>query len=126
VIEADTFEVWANGSRIGVGVIGIKAPPGNTQCGREAIAVVQQLMANGTIWLDEEDALPSFDRRYRRMYRVTTANGLPLAVQLALAGVAEAEPADDASQDYPAIAAAEADARSVGRGCRWADAGPAR
>jgi endonuclease YncB( thermonuclease family) len=118
VIEADTLEIWVNGARIGVGIIGIKAPAGNTACGREAIDVVTQLVGSG-IWLDEDLALPAFDRRYRRLYRLTTAGGLPVAAELAMAGLVESEPADKQSQDYPAIAAAEVQAKSAGRGCRW-------
>jgi endonuclease YncB( thermonuclease family) len=118
VIEADTLEVWLDGSRVGVGVIGIKAPPGNTACGREAIKAASQLVADG-IWLEEDLTLPSIDKRKRRMYRVSTASGQSLAQDLARAGLAGVESADTSALEFLDIAAAENDAKGVQRGCVW-------
>jgi endonuclease YncB( thermonuclease family) len=119
VIEADTLEVWVDGSRVGVKVIGIKAPPGNTACGREAIKVVSQLLADG-IWLDEDLNLPSIeDRRKLRKYRVTTADGRSLAQELAREGFSNVEPEDDAAREFVDIQASENDAKGAQRGCVW-------
>lgn len=119
VIEADTLEVWIGGTRIGVGVIGIKAPQGNTACGREAIRVAQE-MVNGGIWLDEDLAVPSIDDRKRRLYRVSISTGRPLAVELAQAGLSAADASAASASDSADITAAEMQARNEGRGCLWA------
>jgi endonuclease YncB( thermonuclease family) len=121
VIEGDTLEVTIDGARIAVGVIGIKAPPGNTACGREAIAVAQQLVADG-VWLDEDLGVPSFDSRSRRLYRVSTSTGRSLAVELATAGLAASDSAAGAATDYADILAAETQARSTNMGCLAAGA----
>ena len=36
VIDGDTLEVYIDGRQTAIGVIGIKAPRGNTACGRKA------------------------------------------------------------------------------------------
>jgi len=119
VIEADTLEVSLDGSRVGVKVIGVKAPPGNTACGREAIGVVSQLLADG-IWLDEDLNLPPIEeKRKLRKYRVTTADGRSLAQELARNGIAGVEPSDNAGQEASDIEAAENDAKGAQRGCVW-------
>ena len=126
VIEADTFEVWVDGTRLAIGVVGIKAPPGNTACGKTAIAAVRQLVA-GTLFLDADPRVPGLDRRTRRLYRVTTSNGQSLAVELAREGLARPEPADSNALDYSDIVAAQTDARGAQRGCLSAsDAGLGR
>jgi endonuclease YncB( thermonuclease family) len=120
VIEADTLEVWIDGTRVGVGVIGITAPPGNTACGKEAIRTAADLTSGG-ILLEEALGLPAFDRRSRRMYRVITSNGRELGIELALAGLAAADPSAKAAQEFSSIHAAEQDARIGGRGCLWSE-----
>jgi endonuclease YncB( thermonuclease family) len=118
VIEADTLEVWANGSRFAVAVAGITAPAGNTPCGRDAIAAAARIVA-GPIWLDEDTGVPPFDSRHRRIYRVTTSSNLSLAVELALAGVVQVNERHRSASDYPSVVAAQQDARSSHRGCLW-------
>jgi endonuclease YncB( thermonuclease family) len=126
VIEADTLEVSVDGNRLAVGVVGIKAPPANTACGREAIGATTKMVADG-ILLDADPRLPSFDSRARRRYRVTTSNGRSVAVELALAGLATADRSDANALDYSAIVAAQEEAKSVRRGCLWSgDTAPAR
>lgn len=120
VIEGDTLELNIDGRRFGVKIIGIKAPEGNTACGREAIAATEQLVAEG-IFLDEDLALPSFDGRLLRLYQLRTAAGVPLAAELARAGLARTEPSHKGARDLPDVAAAEADARAARRGCVWSE-----
>ena len=120
VIEGDTLELNVDGRRFGVKIIGIKAPEGNTACGRESIAATAQLVAEG-IFLDEDLALPSFDARLLRLYQVRTSAGVPLAAELARAGLARAEPSHKGARDLPDVAAAEADARAARRGCVWSE-----
>ena len=116
VIEADTLEVWVDGIRLAVGVVGIKAPPGNTSCGKQAIAVVRDLLA-GAAFFDTDSGAPGLDKRYRRRYRVTTPNGQSLATELVRGGLASPEQADAKARDYSDIIAAEIDARGAQRGC---------
>ena len=102
-------------------MIGIKAPAGNTACGREAITVASQLLADG-IFLDEDLNLPSIEeRRKLRKYRVTTADGRSLAQELAREGFSGVEPEDEAAREFSDIQAAENDARGAQRGCVWAN-----
>ena len=123
VIEADTLEVYVDGQRLGIGVVGIKAPPGNTPCGKQAIAAVYQLL-EGTTFFDVDIKGPKLDKRYRRLYRVTTSGGQSLAAELARAGLATPEQADEANQaDITDIVAASNDARGAQRGCVGAGAG---
>jgi endonuclease YncB( thermonuclease family) len=116
VIEGDTLEVSVRGVRVGVRIAGIRVPPGNTECGRQASAAVRQLLSSGAR-LDEEHRLPLVSNRLLRVFRVTTADGRPVAAELTLAGLAVAEPADGEASDYPAILAGQADAQNAARGC---------
>jgi endonuclease YncB( thermonuclease family) len=116
VIEADTLEVSIRGTRVGVRIAGIRVPRGNTPCGREASAVVRQLLSSGA-WLDEEPRLAPVARGWLRLYRVTTPTGRSVAAELAHAGLAAAEPSEADAANYPEILAGEADARNGRRGC---------
>ena len=125
VIEADTLEVWVNGIRLAVGVVGIKAPPGNTSCGKQAIAVVSDLLAGATFF-DTDSGAPGLDKRFRRRYRVTTPNGQSLATELAREGLADPEQADAKARDFPDIVAAATGARNEQRGCLQGNQVPGR
>src|SRR5215213_1704935 len=46
-IDGDTLETWINGSRVGIGVLGISAPAGNSECGRQATAQMWGLVSGG-------------------------------------------------------------------------------
>ena len=48
VIDGDTIEAFIHGRRVGVGLIGIDAPMGNTACGRTATAALQLLTQGGS------------------------------------------------------------------------------
>lgn len=123
VIEADTLEVYVDGQRTAIGIVGIKAPPGNTLCGKQAIAAVYQML-EGTTFFDLDTKGPKIDKRYRRLYRVTTSKGQSLAAELAREGLAVPEQADAASAvDISDIVAARNDARGAQRGCVETGAG---
>ena len=111
VVEADTFEAHVAGRQIGIGLIGVKAPMGNTPCGQAAIAIVQALLKKG-IHLDEDLTL-TFDDRQRRMY-YGLINGSSLALQMVQAGLARA---DGNGKEAGLLRASEAAARSAGAGC---------
>jgi endonuclease YncB( thermonuclease family) len=118
VIEADTLEIEVDGRRLGVAVAGIVAPAGNTECGREAIAVAQVLVADG-IELQEDLGLPSVDKRLRRVYRVALPSGRSLAEELVLAGYVRPDPHATAALERLSIVGAAAEARAYDRGCVW-------
>ena len=63
VIVGDTVEIWRRGGRLGVGLIGIDAPQGNTTCGIEAAAKLQRLVSGGARFLRERSI--RFDERFR-------------------------------------------------------------
>jgi endonuclease YncB( thermonuclease family) len=87
VIDGDTLEIFINGRQTAVGVIGIKAPWGNTTCGQTAIATLRALIRNGGVFTLVEDPNITFDARKRRLYYVKLPGNVSAAVQLALAGV---------------------------------------
>jgi len=121
VIEADTLEVTINGTRVGVLIAGITAPPGNTPCGRAAIKATQALVAGG-VELQEDLALPAFDRRLLRIYRVVNPSGRLVSEELARSGFAV--PASEMAKglDRQLIEGAAAEAAANRRGCAVAAA----
>src|SRR5687767_1077160 len=47
VIDGETIETLINGQRTGVALVGIDAPQGNTDCGRQAAAALREMVKNG-------------------------------------------------------------------------------
>ena len=84
VIDGDTMEVYIKGRQSGLGIIGIRAPMGNTTCGKAALAHLRGLIARG-MHLDEDPRI-GYDARKRRMYYVKTPAGQSVAVAMARAG----------------------------------------
>lgn len=118
-IEGDTLEVIIGGRRVGVGIVGIVSPAGNTACGRQAIQFVRSLVQQ-RLELREDPGAPAFDAPpvYRRMYRVLRMpSGTSVAIAMASAGFANADPRAQQAVEYAQIVAAAADARANGRGC---------
>ncbi len=117
VIEGDTLEVNIQGRRVGVGIVGIVAPAGNTDCGRDAISFVYDIVSEG-VELEEDPGVPAFDAANRRMYRVVgLRDKTSIALALATAGLARADPRAQMALEHAEIAAAEAAARQNRRGC---------
>lgn len=111
VIDGSTFEVVINGRRTGIGLIGIKAPAGNTACGRAAAALFQSL-TNGRMRL-EEDLKVTFDARKRRMYYLRLPSGVSAALEMARAGFASPDGDSDEADDL-LTAVQSAISRSLG------------
>lgn len=114
VLDGQSFETLINGQRAIVGILGISAPPGNTDCGRQAAGMLWPL-ANAGLRLAEDLSFP-FDAQYRRMYDVYTSSGRSLALTLVEAGLARA---DGHGPRRDQLAAAEAQARARQVGCVW-------
>lgn len=115
VIDGDTIEIFHERRRIGVGLIGLRAPQGNTQCGRQAAQHLFTLVENG-VYL-EEDPQITFDTRNRRMYRAVVRGEMrSIAVAMAEAGFAVP---DGRGTEAAAIAQAAAAAQQAQRGCAW-------
>ncbi len=55
VIDGDTIEINLKGRRVGIGILGIDAPQGNTPCGRQATNALRQLFAGGLTLDDDPD-----------------------------------------------------------------------
>jgi hypothetical protein len=116
VIEADTLEVTIQGKRVAAGLAGVKAPAGNTVCGRQAISALYALIAQG-IEVSDDASASAFDVRHRRMLRIALLpSRTSLAVSLASAGLVRPDP-NTRGDEYQDISAADADARVHGRGC---------
>jgi endonuclease YncB( thermonuclease family) len=116
VIEGDTLEVRINGARVGIAIAGITTPAGNTPCGRAAINATQELVAGG-VDLEEDLALPTFDNRLLRIYRVVDASGRLVSEELARAGFAVPSPQMRNALDRPLVEGAAAEAAAGARGC---------
>lgn len=118
VIEADTLEIQVDGRRLGVAVAGIVAPPGNTACGRAAIAATYALVADG-VELQEDLGLPTLNKRLLRVYRVSLSAGRSLAEELVRGGYAWPDPDAGAALERLSILGAATEARVQRRGCVW-------
>lgn len=114
VIDGDTLDARSVRGRVAIGIVGIRAPQGNTPCGKEAIAFTQGLLEDGA-WIEEEPGLV-FDARSRRMYHVKTPDGRSVAEELVVAGLAWAS---GQGRDKDQLAQLEADARGARQGCLW-------
>jgi endonuclease YncB( thermonuclease family) len=88
VIDGDSVEIYVNGSRIGIGIVGIRTPMGNTPCGQDATGYLWSLLSTPPVRFEEDPVAAAFDRRKRRMYRVVLHDGRSAAVVMAQAGYA--------------------------------------
>src|SRR5258708_7599344 len=80
VIDGDTLDVHINGKEIALGLLGIDAPMGNSDCGKQATALLQSLVKNG-LHLDEDLSF-TLDSRKRRLYYALTPDGKSVASAL--------------------------------------------
>ncbi len=114
-VQGDTLDARLSKRRIGIGIVGIRAPQGNTPCGKEATAYLQGLVEDGAM-VEEAGG----GDRYRQMYRVTTLDGRSVADEMVAAGFARAH---GQGADQERLAALEEEARAVQRGCLWRSGG---
>jgi endonuclease YncB( thermonuclease family) len=114
-VQGDTLDARMSNRRIGIGIVGIRAPQGNTPCGKEATAYLQGLVEDGAMI---EDGAGS--DRYRQMYRVTTLDGRSVAEEMVAAGFARAH---GQGANHDRLAALEEEARAAQRGCLWRSGG---
>ena len=123
VIDGDTLDVIINGRRVAVGLIGLKAPEGNTPCGKEAIQAMGVLVHAGIRF--DEDTRFTFDKKTRRMYYARSRkDGHSLIVDMVSAGYAEAESVADLIPEFAGAEdgvekGAQRDAQNGKRGCLW-------
>jgi endonuclease YncB( thermonuclease family) len=112
VIDGDTIEVYVGGGQIGAGLIGIKAPPGNTACGKKAARFLETLInqlpggtgPESTLRFDEDLDI-TFDARKRRMYYLMLPGGISAAAELVRAGLAEPDGTGNEKVELSAAAA---------------------
>jgi endonuclease YncB( thermonuclease family) len=114
VIDGDTVEFSLDGTLVGVGLVGIEAPQGNTACGKQATTELEGLVEGG-IHL-EEDADLTFDERARRMYYGFADDGQSIAKRLVAAGLARPT---GHGKEAAELATAKSRAQSAQRGCLW-------
>jgi len=105
VIEGDTVDVYVAGSRVLIGLIGIKAPRGNTRCGVDSANFLRNLMQSAGRLSLSEDPNYQFDSRKRRMYYLTLGRNRSAAVEMVRAGMATQ---DGTGKEADEIAAAAA------------------
>jgi endonuclease YncB( thermonuclease family) len=113
VIDGDTFEVYIQGRQTGIGLIGIRAPMGNTPCGKAATGFLRALLNQRTLRVEEDQQI-AFDARKRRMYYLRIDGQQSAAVEMARAGFATP---DGTGIEAAEILAAARDAADAGRGC---------
>ena len=120
VIEGDTVEVYINGHQTGIGIVGIKAPAGNTECGRLAIAFLQELLSSNQVRLEEDPVTPAFDARKRRMFRLVLPDKRSAAIAMAEAGLVDSTGQGIEANDLAAAVgrAHAANPACLGRGAR--------
>jgi endonuclease YncB( thermonuclease family) len=116
-IQGDTLDARMSNRRVGIGIIGIQTPQGNTACGKEATAFAQALVNDGATVEEEAGAL---QQSYRRMYNVRTPDGRSVAEEMVTAGFARAS-GQGANRDR--LAGLEAAAKAARRGCLWQGGG---
>jgi endonuclease YncB( thermonuclease family) len=112
-IQGDTLDARLFNRRIGIGIVGIQAPPGNTPCGKEATAFVQGLVNDGAM-VEAEAGLAS--EPSRRLYHVSTLDGRSVAEAVVTAGLARA---DGQGRNRDRLTELEAAARDARQGCLW-------
>ena len=116
-IDGDTMELDYQGSKAGVGVIGIEAPQANTACGLEAANQLQAMVMNG-VRLEEDRAIAFDNERGLRMYYAVTPDGRSVAEELVKAGVARAT---GEGREIDRLTNLETEARNAKRGCLWGE-----
>ncbi len=115
VIDGDTIEAQIRGRRVGIGLIGIAAPQGNTACGKLATKALQQLVQGGLNL--EEDQTLAFDGRRRRLYYALTLGKKSVTAELVRAGLAKATGEGREKSDLNTF---ENEGRVAAQGCVWA------
>jgi glucose/arabinose dehydrogenase len=114
VVVGDTLEIWRDGSRLGIGLIGMDAAEGNTRCGVKATRRMDLLVAGGITF--EPQPGRRFDQRLRRMYYGFSPDGGSIAVRMVRLGLAYAVAE---GREQGTLASAERLARREDRGCLW-------
>ena len=114
----EIFRLQGDGKVPASGILGVKAPNGNTLCGKEATAFTEELVSSG-VELYEEPGLV-IDARMRRMYNIMTLDGRSVAEELVTAGLARA---DGQGANHDRLAELEVAAREQKRGCLWSSGG---
>src|SRR5262245_22298817 len=112
VIDGDSMEVRLDGKQVGIGIVGVNVPMGNTPCGREATERLRRLVMGGMRLEDVSGEVA--DERGRRMFRVLTLDGRDVATELTRAGLARAS---GRGPHASALQALEEQARVGNTGC---------
>jgi endonuclease YncB( thermonuclease family) len=113
-ISGDVLDARLPPGRAVIAIIGIRAPLGNTPCGKEATVFVQGLVVDGARF--EEELGLVFDSRSRRMYHVKTLDGRSVAEEVVAAGLARA---NGVGSNRDRLVDLETTAREARHGCLW-------
>lgn len=122
IIDGDSIDAIINGNRVAIGIIGIRAPQGNTKCGRESKNQLKELerlaraRGGGPRFVEDRDL--TYDERGRRMYYFEEKAGKSLAREMVKGGWAHA---DGRGKEKDKVKGDEDEARRQKRGCLWKD-----
>src|SRR5262249_41425047 len=113
-VDGDTLNAWIEDEQVPVGLVGVRTPMGNTDCGMQATNALRKLL-KGAIRL-EDDAKVTIDGRKRRMYTAYTLDGQPVAQALVQVGLTRH---DGRGERHEELAQLEKNAQQSRRGCVW-------
>ena len=114
VIDGSTIETYINGKQVGLGMIGVDVPQGNTPCGKQVTSLLQAVTKLG-FHVDEDLGL-TFDSLGRRLYYHVSPAGDSLAAQLVLAGAAKP---NGQGKEAATLKQLQSQAQATGIGCLW-------
>jgi glucose/arabinose dehydrogenase/PKD repeat protein/endonuclease YncB( thermonuclease family) len=124
VVDGDTLDVnirdpQGQSQRVAVGLVGVQAAQGNTECGREATQATRALVKGGVRL--EEDTTIAIDGRGRRMFRAVSLDGRDVATELVRDGHARWDGRGDRGAQIRSL---ESDAETSRSGCVWQNGQP--
>jgi endonuclease YncB( thermonuclease family) len=113
-MAGDSLEVFMP-ERTATAIIGIEAPPANTDCGNRARAFLADLIQNG-VTLEQVPESAS-DEHGRRLFHAFTPDGQNIALLALREGLVKTVSVSHKYQ--PSFSEAEQQARASARGCVW-------
>src|SRR5688572_28068532 len=138
VIDASTIEAWIDGKRVGIGVIGVENDQRDRRadeagvrsilrsglvaeraCRAQAAGMLRQLLSRGARLTDDPELASTyhpFDARGRRLFHVSTLDGVSVSEALVTAGVVRT---DRRGKDGIRLLDAEQRAKAERKGCVW-------
>jgi len=124
VIDGMTIDTYIDGEEVGIHLVGITAPQGNTACGKLATKALQALVKGGGLALEEDGQIAFTAKGDKkgtklRAYYARTKDGRSVTQELVKAGVVAV---DDGEGEARHRHKGDEDQAKAGRvGCLWAN-----